>query len=258
MIEISSGQLETLLSQYFWPLARIAGCVMVAPVFGARFVPRRFKLLLSIAITVLVAPLIELPNIAPFSGVGIMVTLQQIVIGVAIGFVLQVVFDSLAMGGQLLANSMGLSFAFNVDPQHGASTVVVGQLYMLMVTLTFLALDGHLALLETLVGSFKTLPIGTQGLSQDSIWQVMGWGRQLFEGALAVALPGMTALLVVNLGFGVMSRAAPSLNMFAVGFPITLGFGLAIVMLGLSAVQSSFAELFGDAMRLVPQLLSNR
>jgi flagellar biosynthesis protein FliR len=258
MIDISSGQLESWLAQYFWPFARIAACIMVAPVFGARFVPRRFKIALSLAITILVAPLVSAPaNITPFSAAGLIVTMQQMLIGVSMGFVLQVVFDSLAMGGQLLANSMGLSFAFNVDPQHGASTPVVGVLYMLMVTLTYLALNGHLALLETLVDSFKSMPVGMHGLSNDALWAVVGWGQQLFDGALAVALPGMTALLVVNLGFGVMSRAAPSLNMFAVGFPITLVFGLAIVLLGLSAVQSSFTELFRDSLRVVGQLVNS-
>jgi flagellar biosynthesis protein FliR len=259
VIEISGGQIEAWLAQYFWPLVRIAACLMVAPVFGARFVPRRFKIALSLAITILVAPLVTTPpSITPFSAAGVVVTVQQMLIGISMGFVLQVIFDSLAMGGQLLANSMGLSFAFNVDPQHGASTPVVGQLYMLMVVLTFLALNGHLAMLESLVNSFQSMPIGMQGLSNDAFWQVANWGQQLFDGALAVALPGMTALLVVNLGFGVMSRAAPSLNMFAVGFPITVVFGIVIIMLGLPAVQSSFAALFRDSLRLIEQLLTVR
>jgi flagellar biosynthesis protein FliR len=259
MIDISSGQIESWMVQYFWPLVRIAACLMVAPVFGARFIPSRFKIALSLAITILVAPLVTTPvDIAPFSMAGIVVTVQQMLIGISMGFVLQLIFDSLAMGGQLLANSMGLSFAFNVDPQHGASTPVVGQLYMVMVILTFLALNGHLATLETLVNSFKSMPIGMQGLSNDALWQVVGWGRQIFDGALAVALPGMTALLVVNLGFGVMSRAAPSLNMFAVGFPITVVFGIVIIMLGLPAVQSSFTELFRDCLQLIEQILRSR
>ncbi len=246
MLTLSPGQLETYLAQYFWPFVRIGACLMVAPVFGAQFVPPRLRIVLAGALTLLVAPALAAPtDVVLMSVNGAVITLQQMLIGVAAGFVLQVVFDSLAMGGQLLANSMGLSFAFNVDPQHGASTPVVGQLYMLLVTLTFLALNGHIALIEALLRSFYTLPIGSQGLGADNAWAVVMWGRNLFEGALAVALPGMTALLIVNLGFGVMSRAAPSLNMFAVGFPITLVFGLAIVLLGLPAVQASFTSLFG-------------
>jgi flagellar biosynthetic protein FliR len=193
-------------------------------------------------------------GITPLSVAGIVVTVQQVLIGVATGFILQVIFDSLAMGGQLLANSMGLSFAFNVDPQHGASTPVVGTMYMLMVTLTFLALNGHLAMIEALVDGFRTLPIGTSGFGAEQWWIITEWGNQLFAGALSVALPGMTALLIVNLGFGVMSRAAPSLNMFAVGFPITLVFGLLIILMGLPAVQSSFNTLIGESLVLVHSL----
>src|SRR5204862_6183947 len=157
--------------------------------------------------------------------------------------------------GQLLAKSRGLGFAFNVDPQHGVSTPVVGQLYMLLVMLTFLALNGHLALLQALMEGFRTLPIGVDGLNAAGIWSLVSWGKYLFEGALAVALPGMTALLIVNIGFGVMSRAAPSLNMFAVGFPITLVFGVVIVLLGLPAVQSSFTALFGVTLDALATLL---
>jgi len=256
MLTLTQGQLEAWLAQYFWPFARIAACIMVAPVFGARFVPARFKIALAGAIALLVAPLLTPPaDVLPLSGAGIVITVQQLLIGFAMGFVLQLIFDSLAMGGQLLANSMGLSFAFNIDPLRGASTPVVGQLYMLLVTLTFLALNGHLALLETLVQGFRTMPIGTSSFDEHALWQVVSWGQQLFDGALAVALPGMTALLIVNLGFGVMSRAAPSLNMFAVGFPISLVFGMVIVLLGLPTVQSSFTLLFDNALRFLRVLL---
>jgi flagellar biosynthetic protein FliR len=127
-------------------------------------------------------------------------------------------------------------------------------MYMLMVTLTFLALNGHLAMIEALVDGFRTLPIATTGFGAEQWWQIVSWGNLLFSGALAVALPGMTALLVVNLGFGVMSRAAPSLNMFAVGFPITLVFGLLIILLGLPAVQSSFNTLIGQSLEFVHTL----
>jgi flagellar biosynthesis protein FliR len=251
MISFTTGQLEAWFIQYFWPFVRIGACLMVAPVFGAQFVPARARLLLAVAVSVIVAPLVTVPDTAPFSLAGVILTIQQAIIGLAIGFALQLIFDALALGGQLLSNTMGLGFAFNVDPLRGASTPVVGQLYMLLVTLTFLALNGHLALIEILAQGFTTLPVGEGGLDSTAIWNVAAWGRELFNGALMVALPGMTALLVVNLAFGVMSRAAPTLNLFAVGFPVTLIFGLVIIYAGLPAVQATFVESLGGALDLV-------
>ena len=255
MIQLSTSQLETWLAMYSWPFFRIGACFMAAPVFGAQFVPARVRLLLAGAVTIIVAPLVPPPQVEPFSIAGIIVTLQQVIIGLASGFALQLIFDAVAMGGQLLSNTMGLGFAFNVDPLRGASTPVVGQFYVLLVTLTFLALNGHLLLIETLVQGFTTLPVGTTGLDGTALWNMVTWGSQLFAGALMVALPGMTALLVVNVAFGLMSRAAPSLNLFAVGFPVTLIAGLVVVYAGLPAVQTSFIESLETAFGLVRSLL---
>lgn len=255
MLTVTTAQLEAWIGQMFWPFVRIGACFMVAPAFGAVFVPARTRLVLAGAVSVLVAPLVAAPvGVSAFSVPGFMITIQQVIIGVALGFALQVLFDAVSMGGQLLANSMGLSFAFNVDPMRGTSTPALGQLYALMVMLTFLALDGHLALVEMLVRGFTTLPIGTTGLSNEALWMLVTWGTQIFAGALAVALPGITALLIVNLAFGVVSRAAPTLNLFAVGFPISLVFGLVIVLVGLPGLQSSFVSLMQQAFELLSGL----
>jgi flagellar biosynthetic protein FliR len=257
MITLTAGQLETWIAQAFWPFVRIGACLMVAPAFGAVSVPRRIRIGLAAVLAILIAPLVPAPpeGITVFSPAGIVITAQQVVIGVALGFALQVMFDAVSMGGQLLANSMGLSFAFNVDPSRGAATAALGQFYAVMVMLTFLALDGHLATIEMLVQGFRTLPVGTTGLGTDAVWTLVAWGTQIFSGALAVALPGITSLLIVNLAFGVMSRAAPTLNLFAVGFPVSLVFGLVIVLFGLPALQSSFIRLLGEAFALLRTLL---
>ena len=255
MLSLTTGQLEGLLVQYYWPFVRIAACFMVAPGFSAKFIPPRVRILLAGAVALIVAPLVPVSAVVPFSLAGIIVTLQQVIIGLSLGFVLQLIFDSLSMGGQLLSNTMGLGFAFNVDPLRGVGTPVLGQLYMILVTLTYLALNGHLLLIEMLVDGFATLPVGASGLDSAAVWSVVTWGSQLFEGGLMVALPGMTALLVVNLAFGVMSRAAPSLNLFAVGFPVTLTFGLAITYFGLPAVQHTFVGSLDAAFALIKLLL---
>jgi len=254
MLTITEAQLQAWMATYVWPFVRIAAFFTVAPIFGARFVPARIRILLAAAVTLLAAPLLPAaPTVDLLSIDGVVITVQQLLIGLALGFLVQLVFDAVGLGGQLLANSMGLSFAFNVDPMRGASTAAVGQLYLLLITMTFVALNGHLAFLEAVVEGFRTLPVGTGGFGASAAWMVLGFAGQLFAGAVAVALPGMTALLVVNLAFGVMSRAAPSLNLFAVGFPITLVFGLLVIFVGLPAVQQNFLDLVAaalDAVRL--------
>jgi flagellar biosynthetic protein FliR len=254
-IALTTGQLEGWVAQAFFPFVRIAACLMVAPMFGARFVPARTRAVLAVAITALVVPLLPAPAIAPFSGAGFVVVAQQLLIGISMGFALQIAFDALGLAGQLLANSMGLSFAFNVDPLRGSSTAALGQLYIILATLTFLALGGHLALLEVLVASLHSMPIGTSGLPAEGLWAIVLWGGQLFSGAISIALPGVTALLIVNLAFGVMSRAAPSLNLFAVGFPISLVVGLLVVLASVGPLQQGIVGLIGQGLEFLRQLV---
>jgi flagellar biosynthetic protein FliR len=255
-MNITTAQLEAWIGLYLWPFVRIGACLMVAPIFGNRSVPRRIRLILAAAMSVAIAPLLTFPqSISLLSGEGFVVTAHQVVIGLAMGFALQIVFEAVAMGGQLLASSMGLSFAMNVDPVNGANTPVLGQFYGIVVTLVFLALDGHLALIQALVDGFTTLPVGTQGLSGNGLWTLVNWGGQLFTGALSVALPGIAALLIVNLGFGVMSRAAPTLNLFAVGFPAALALGLVIALATLPVVQNSFVSLLTTVWQTLAMML---
>ena len=255
MIDLTTGQLEAWLAQYLWPFLRIGACFMMAPIFGAGFVPPRVRLFLAGAITLIVAPLVPPPDVEVFSFAAVIVTIHQLLIGFATAFALQLIFDALAMGGQLLANTMGLGFAFNVDPLRGVSTPVLGQLYMILVTLTFLAINGHLVLIEVFVQGFTTLPVGMSGLDSQMLWRMAEWGGQLFAGALIVALPGMAALLVVNLAFGVMSRAAPTLNLFAVGFPITLIAGLVVMYVSLPSVLAAFGQSLEAAFEVIRSLL---
>jgi flagellar biosynthetic protein FliR len=248
MIVLTQQQLEAWITAYFWPFMRIAACIMVAPVFGARFVPARLRIVLAGAIAILVAPLLlPAPAVPLFSLASFIIATQQILIGLIVGLALQFIFDAVVMGGQLIANSMGLSFAFNVDPMRGAATPALGQFYTLLVTLTFLAINGHVALIEAIVDGFATLPIGAQGIGAGGLWAFLQLGTQLFAGAVAIALPAMTALLIVNVAFGVISRAAPTLNLFAVGFPVTLVFGLVIIYASLPALQAVFLDFVDEA-----------
>lgn len=245
---LSYAQIESWIGSAFWPFLRIGACLMVAPVFGASYVPPRVRIVLAGALTLVALPLLPpVEGLTVLSADGIITTVEQIIIGVALGFALQLMFDALTLGGQIIANGMGLGFAFNIDPLRGVTTPALGQFYSLLGVLVFLSLDGHIALIDTLITSFRGLPIGPRGFGPAALQSLADWGDQLFLGALRVALPGMTALLVINLAFGVMARAAPALNLFAVGFPITLIFGFVIVLLGLPAIQMVVTELVSAA-----------
>ena len=202
MLSFTANQLEDWLALLYWPFVRIGSCFMVAPVFGATPVPARIRVVLAGAITLLIAPLLPAgPSVAAFSAAGALVTVQQVLIGVALGFCLQILFDAVTLGGQMLANSMGLSLAINVDPLHGseASTPALGQLYTLLVTLTFLALNGHLALIEVLVKSFTTLPVGADRLGRRGARTPWSAGARSCSPAPSRSrLPGVTALLIVQ------------------------------------------------------------
>jgi len=254
MITVSANQLDGWLVGLFWPFVRIGSCFMVAPAFGSTSVPARVRIVLAGFVALLIAPLVTVPDVAPFCAAGVVITVQQVIVGAALGFSLQILFEAINLGGELLGNSMGLSLAFNLDPQNGASTPVLGQLYTLLVTLIFLVLDGHLALIRALVDGFQTLPIGTSGLGPNGLWSVVNWGSELFSGALTVALPGVAALLIANLAFGVVSRAAPTLNLFSVGLPVSLVFGLIVIIATLPALESSFIRLLAVALGFLRRL----
>ena len=211
------------LGQYVWAFLRISGALLVAPVFGATVVPMRVKLVFGLALAVVIAPgLPATPVPAPFSADGLLTMAAQLLIGLAIGFVAQSMFDALVLAGQLIANTMGLGFASMLDPTRGAATPVVGQFYVIVGLLLYLAMDGPLVLIGTLASSFHWLPVGPVGFQGPALAQLAGWGSQLFAAGLLIALPAVVALLLVNLAMGVVSRAAPQLNLMSFGFPVGL------------------------------------
>jgi flagellar biosynthetic protein FliR len=251
----SYEQIESWVGGAFWPFLRIGACLMVAPMFGASYVPARVRIVLAGALTLVALPMIPRPDgLTVLSADGVVTTVQQIVIGAALGFVLQMIFDAINFGGQVIANGMGLGLAFSIDPLLNIETPALGQLYVMLGSLTFLALDGHLALIDTIVTSFRGLPVGPSGFSVEAMRSLADWGDQLFIGALRVALPGMTALLVINLAFGAVSRAAPALNMFAIGLPVALIFGLIVLFFGLPTMQAGFIELMKSAFQFIQGL----
>lgn len=229
--------------------------VATAPVFGTRSVPMKVKIMTALAITSVLVPIIPAPEVNVFSPLAVILIAQQVLIGIIIGFTVQLVFSAVITGGQIVAMQMGLGFSLMVDPQNGAQSPVLSQFYILLVMLVYLAVNGHLVLIEVLAESFKTMPIATSGLVADDFMQIVRWGANVFAGGLAIALPAIASLLVVNIAFGVMTRSAPQLNIFAIGFPITMLLGFALVMITLPNVGPKSISLFSDVYHLIQNIL---
>lgn len=247
-MQFEATQLTGWLTALLWPLLRISGLLLVAPVLGANVVPARVRIVLALALAVLVTPLAPAPpGFDPLSAEGVLAMAMQVAIGVAIGFAVQIAFDALVMAGQLVAMTMGLGFATLVDPARGGATPVLSQFLLIVGILLFLSVDGHVALIGVLAESFRWAPVGPAGLTTDGLWGLALWGGKVFEAGLVIALPALIALLGINLGMGVVSRAAPQLNLFAVGFPVAMLFGFLLLLLSLPALPGVFLELLGDA-----------
>jgi flagellar biosynthetic protein FliR len=153
---------------------------------------------------------------------------------------------------------MGLGFATLVDPERGANTPVIGQLFMILGTLTYLAINGHLVLLAALAHSFQSLPIGTANVDRDLLLGMAIWGARVFESGLLIALPAVVALVIVNLALGVVTRAAPQLNLFGIGFTITLLAGFFVLMVGMDGIMVGISSLLDSALTAVGELVAGR
>ncbi len=256
MLHLTTAQIDAWIAQMIWPFVRIGSCLMVAPAFSVSQVPVRIRLVLALAITGVVAPQVQVPVGIPLVSAGsFMITFQQVVIGVILGLCLQLVFDAVNFAGQLIANTMGLSYAMTIDPVRGVDTPAVGQIYSIFVLLVFFALNGHLRVIEVLADSFRTLPLGAAGLGRECLWQAVIWGGNLFSGAVLIALPAMTALLIVQLAMGTISRTAPALNLMAVGFPVTVTFGLVVLVAAVPTLGGAFERLLDDGFSVLRVML---
>lgn len=245
----TGADIVSWINGLFWPFTRIAAMLAIAPIFGARMVPVRIRLILALLLTSVMLPLVpEVAAIDPLSPAGLLVLVQQFLIGLAIGFSIQLVFATLVLAGQTTAMGMGLGFASMVDPQNGVQVPVVGQYYVVVATLLFLAMNGHLALIQVLADSFRSLPIGVEALTRQDLREIAYWGGRMFAGAVMVALPAVAAILLANLAFGVVSRAAPQLNIFGVGFPVVMTLGFIALFLIVPTMLPHLEQLVGEAL----------
>lgn len=258
-IDLTLPVLSQWLGAYLLPLFRIGGFFLVAPFFGTQLIPARIRVALGLLVTLLLAPLLPPPPaLDPLSpGMAVLVT-QQVLIGLGLGFSMQVFFQAFVFGAQMIAMQMALGFASMVDPANGISVTVLAQYFLLLLTLVFLASNGHLVMFEVLLESFRTLPVGGEWAWSETGWRLAHQGSWMFLSGLLLALPAVTALLVVNLAFGVMTRAAPQLNVFSLGFPITLVLGLLIVWAGLQGFLPQYDALSSQALAMMRDLAGAR
>jgi len=250
-MEFSFAQATAFTGSLMWPMMRIGAMLLAMPVLGTRLMPTRVKIIFSFVLSVLVLPLLPaLPVVEVLSLEGLLVSVQQVLIGLSMGFTLQLVFGALMIAGESIALGMGLGFASMVDPANGVNVPVMSQLFVIIGTLVFLALGGHLMLIQLIVSSFQSLPISSSGIERDSFWLIFAWGSQMFIGAVWIAIPALITLLVITLSMGVMTRAAPQLNIFSVGFPVIMFLGFIVVMLILPGFLPRINQLLLEAMQL--------
>ena len=243
---ISPDDIVLLLQTYLWPFLRMSAMMLVAPIFGANYINVRVRIILALTVSALIVPLIPAaPAVDPLSAMGLLLAIRELAIGMVMGFVMQLVFGAVVVAGQSVAMSMGLGFAMSVDPQNGVQVPVVSQLNVVLSTLLFLAIDGHLLLIAAVADSFTVLPIADTAASQAMFSNVVALGSQLFASALLLALPTLTAILMINVAFGVITRAAPQLNIFAVGFPVTMLAGFLFMFLALPTFVAAMQRFLG-------------
>jgi flagellar biosynthetic protein FliR len=256
MISISSLQLDTWLAMFVFPLSRILGLLATAPVFSNAALPVRIRLIAGLAITLAVAPALPpLPAIPASSWIGLVVLAEQILIGVLLGFTLRITFAAVDVAGELIGLQMGLGFATFFDPDSGGQTPVIAEFLGLLTALTFLALNGHLLALTVLAESFTLLPVSTTPIRAAAFSSLLAWSATLFSMGLLLALPLITALLIANIALGVLARIAQQLNLFAVGFPVTLALGFLVMMLTLPYIGAAMEGLFTSGFRAMGSVM---
>ncbi len=262
MFTLSSDQLQVLVASFLWPLTRVLGMITSAPLFGNASIPLMVKIALGMLITLIIAPVIPaMPALDPIGWSGLLILVQQLLIGVALGFVMRIVFAVMEVAGEIIGLTMGLGFATFFNPQSLGRSSSISQFLALIATLAFLTINGHLLLLSALVESFSTLPISAEPVHGAGFFQLALWGEKIFSTGVQLSLPIVAALLITNVSLAVLTRAAPQLNLFGIGFPLTLAVGFALLWLVLPFMVVPIENLFQagfDKMNNLPKVFAGQ
>ncbi len=241
MITFTEAQVLAWLNPLLWPFLRALALFSAMPILGTRNVPMRVRIGLAGLIALAAQPTLPVsPVVALDSALAITLVVQQAIIGLSLGFAVRLVFASIEFAGEIIGLQMGLNFAGFFDPISAATATASSRFYGTTVAWLFIVLNGHLLVIAALVQSFSAFPVGPEPFAFLHQVQPQRWGSELFSTGLWIALPLITMLLFVNLVLGAISRVAPQINIFAVGFPVTLGVGLLGLLLTLPALQMPF------------------
>lgn len=252
-------EIETImqyLADLLLPFMRISGLFAAMVGLSAKSVPMTTRALLTLFLAVLIIPVIPPVKVVELVSVGtFLLVLQQIIIGVALGFISNMVLNTFVLAGQVVAMQTGLGFASIVDPVNGINVPAVGQFYLILATLLFWALDGHLAMIRMIVMSFEAFPVGEAWFAPEQFRDIAHWAGWMFISALTLSLAPIVSLLIVNLAFGVMTKAAPQLNIFSIGFSIAQIMGLFIIWLTMDNLTHHFEVMWDRAQNMMCQLV---
>ncbi|MDH5538347.1 MAG: flagellar biosynthetic protein FliR [Rhizobacter sp.] len=238
MISISEAQLVAWISPLLWPFLRVLALFSTLPVFSQRGVPMRVRVALAFFITLCAqASLPSMPVVALDSPQALLLIIQQLLIGLSLGFAVRIVFAAVGFAGELVGLQMGLNFAGFFDPSTGGQGTTLGRFFGTIVSWLFIVINGHLLVVAAVVQSFTSFPVGPEPFAFLRATQPQVWGAEIFSVGLWIALPMMSMLLFTNLVLGVISRVSQQMNIFAIGFPITVSVGLVGVLLTLPMME---------------------
>lgn len=249
-LTFTEAQLMGWVTPVFWPFLRILGVFAAAPLFSARSVPMRTRIGLAFVMAVCIQPALPAPaSLSLNSPQALGTVVQQLAIGLSIGLAARIVFAAIEMAGEIVGLQMGLNFAGFFDPSTGSQASTVGRFYGNTTMLLFIVLNGHLLLIQAVAASFTTFPVGDDTWTALRQMRLYELGAVIFSHGLWIALPLIAILMFVNVVLGIISRIAPQMNVFAIGFPLTLSVGL----IGIAASLPMLAE----PMRRLMQVLSD-
>jgi flagellar biosynthesis protein FliR len=241
MIGFTEAQVMALLTPLVWPFVRVLALFSALPVLGQRNVPARVRVALSFLIVLAAQPsLPPMPVVALDSGLAVLLIVQQVLIGLTLGFAVRVIFAAVELAGELIGLQMGLNFAGFFNPMTASQGTVSGRFFGTVVAWLFIVINGHLLIVMAVIQSFTAFPVGPDPFAFLRTLQPQVWGAEVFSIGLWIALPLVGMLLFVNLVLGVISRVASQMNVFAIGFPISLGVGLVGILLTLPMMQMPF------------------